>query len=470
MSVVADTGGDAFIENRTFDELRVGDSASLSHTVAQRDIDLFAAVSGDVNPAHVDPAYAATDMFHGIILHGMWGAGLISAVLGTKLPGPGTIYLGQDLRFRHPVLIGDVITATLTVRELAPEHGDVTLDCVCTNQNGKPVITGTAHARAPKDKVRRLKMSPPAVRVARHDRLRAALAPALGPAPLAAAVICPTDGRLLGVVSAAARAGYITPVLIGPGKLVRAAAASAGVDIGPFRMVEAIDARSAIIAAAALVRSGDAALLANGDPYTADFMHAVVARDAGLRMTRRISHVYIADAPDCARLLLVTDAGVNITPTLEAKAGIVQNAIDLAHQLGIATPRVAVLAALDTVHPQLRSTLDAAALAKMAERGQITGGLVDGPLAFDDAINPEAAKRNGIVSIVAGQSDILVAPDLESANMLMRQLIVLGGAEAAGIVVGARVPIVLLRRADGVETGVASFALAVLAARADGPH
>ncbi len=160
-----DTPIETYLENRTFDELTVGESASLTHTVVQRDIDLFAAATGDVNPAHVDPAYAATDMFHHIIIHGMWGAGLISAVLGTKLPGPGTIYMGQDLRFRYPVSLGDTITATLTVKEKRPEKGDVTLDCLCTNQDGRAVITGTAETRAPREKVRLRRATLPSVRV-----------------------------------------------------------------------------------------------------------------------------------------------------------------------------------------------------------------------------------------------------------------------------------------------------------------
>lgn len=162
-----DGNADGFIENRTFDELAIGETASLTHIVSQRDLDLFAASTGDVNPAHVDPAYAETDMFHGVIIHGMWGAGLISAVLGTKLPGPGTIYLGQDLRFRRPVRIGDTITATVTVREKKAERGDVTLDCVCTNQKGEAVITGVAETRAPEVKVRRARVALPEIRIER---------------------------------------------------------------------------------------------------------------------------------------------------------------------------------------------------------------------------------------------------------------------------------------------------------------
>src|SRR5271163_1019143 len=203
ISAMPDAIAETYIENRTFDELKVGDTASSAHTVTQRDIDLFATVTGDVNPAHVDPAYAETDMFHHIIIHGMWGAGLISAALGTKLPGPGTIYLGQDLRFTYPVSIGDTITATLTVREKKPEKGDVTLDCVCTNQHGEQVITGSAFARAPTAKIRRPRMAPPYVRVGRHDGTNAILARAGGYQPVPAAIVFPADAASLEAALAA---------------------------------------------------------------------------------------------------------------------------------------------------------------------------------------------------------------------------------------------------------------------------
>ncbi len=460
-----DAGGDAFLENRTFAELAVGESASLVHTVSQRDIDLFAAVSGDVNPAHTDPVYAATDMFHGIIIHGMWGAGLISAVIGTKLPGPGTIYLGQELRFRHPVAIGDTITATLTICEKKPEHGDVTLDCVCTNQTGAQVITGKAYARAPKKKVRVLKVAQPYVRVGRHDKLHALLDQAKGGGALATAVVYPIDAASLRAAVDGARAGYIMPILVGPEGKINAAAAAAVMDISAFRLIDAQDARSAASAAAGLVRSGEASLMMKGDLHTEDLMHAVVDATTGLRTPRRISHVYLMEAPDYPKLLLITDAAVHIAPTLDEKAGIVQNAIDLALLLGIASPRVAILSATETINPRLVSTLDAAALCKMAERGQITGGVLDGPLALDNAISPAAAAEKALGSSVAGQADILVVPDLEAGNLLSKQLTFLAGAEAAGVVLGARVPIILTSRADSAQTRLASCALAVLVAR-----
>jgi phosphate butyryltransferase len=461
-----DTIIDDFIENRTFAELKIGDAASLSHTVTQRDIDLFATVTGDVNPAHVDPAYAETDMFHHIIIHGMWGAGLISAVLGTRLPGPGTIYLGQDLKFRHPVNIGDTITATVTVTEKKAEKGDVILDCVCTNQDGKVVITGSAFTRAPSEKVRRRRVVLPEVIVGRHDGLHAILARAAGGAAVTTAVVFPVDALSLTGAVDAATAGLIAPVLIGPAGRIREAAKSAGLDISAFKVFDVADAAAAAAHAVKLARNGEVALLMKGDLHTDILMHEVVNAATGLRTARMISHVYLMDVPDYPRPLLLTDAAINITPNFLEKAGIVQNAIDLAQVIGIARPRVAILAAVETVSAKMPSTLDAAALCKMADRGQITGGVLDGPLAFDNAVSAAAAKEKNIVSAVAGRADILVAPDLEAGNMLAKQLTFMSGAEAAGVVLGAKVPIILTSRADNARTRQASCALAVLMARA----
>jgi phosphotransacetylase len=251
---------------------------------------------------------------------------------------------------------------------------------------------------------------------------------------------------------------------------IRAAAAEAGVDISLYRVIEEPDSSAAAVRAVALIRAGEAALLMKGSLHTDVLMHAVVAADTGLRTARHLSHVYLMDVPSYPRPLLITDAAINISPTLEGKRDIVQNAIDLAHVMGIAEPRVAILAAVETVNPAMRSTIDAAALCKMAERGQITGGLVDGPLAFDNAVSPEAAREKGITSPVAGLADILVVPDLEAGNMLAKQLSFLAGADAAGVVVGARVPIILTSRADSARTRIASCAVAVLMARAAPAH
>jgi phosphate butyryltransferase len=455
-----------FIENRVFDELAPGDTASLAHQVTQRDIDLFAAATGDFNPTHVDPAYAATDMFHHVIIHGMWGGGLISAVLGMQLPGPGTIYLGQDLRFLHPVSIGDTITATVTVRELHAETGDVVLDCVCINQDKQKVIAGQAHVRAPREKLRLLRAETPQIVVGRHGFMQALIAKAKSETPPPMAAVYPVDTLSLDAVLQAGRAGLVEPVLVGPEATIRAVAKASNLDLGAARIVEAPDAPSAAALAVAMARDGTVAMLMKGDLHTDVLMHPVLNSTTGLRTPRHVSHVYAADVPGYPRLLLLTDMAINIAPTLSDKVCIVQNAIECAHVLGIARPLVAILAAVETVNAKMPSTLDAAALCKMAERGQITGGLVDGPLAFDNAVSLEAAAEKGIVSEVAGRADILVVPDLEAGNMLAKELIYLAGAQAAGVVLGATVPIVLTSRADDTATRLASCALAVLLARA----
>ena len=459
---------DPMIENRTFDEIAVGDSASSVRTLAQEDIDLFAVVSGDVNPAHMDPAYAETDLFHKIIVHGMWGGALISAVFGTRLPGPGTIYLSQELHFRAPVAIGDTITTTVTAREKKPEKHRIVFDCVCTNQAGHAVITGTAEVQAPTEKVRRPRIELPEVRLSRHQRFRDLLVRTAGRPPVPIAVAHPCDDLSLGAAIEMAKARLVVPILVGPETKIRAVALAAGLDIAAYRIVDVPHSHAAAAAAVALVRTGEAALLMKGSLHTDELMHEVVAHDTGLRTERRLSHVYVMDVPSYPRPLLITDAALNIAPTLEEKRDIIQNAIDLAHIMGIELPKVAILAAVETVNPLMRSTVDAAALCKMADRGQITGGLLDGPLAFDNAVSPDAAKQKGIVSPVAGQADILVVPDLEAGNMLAKQLSFLAGADAAGVVVGARVPIILTSRADSERTRIASCAIAVLMARAAG--
>lgn len=285
-------------------------------------------------------------------------------------------------------------------------------------------------------------------------------------APVATAVVHPCDPVALGAAIEAADLGLIDPILVGPEHKIRATATAAGLDISRFRLAPAPHSHAAAARGVALVRSGEAQILMKGSLHTDELMHEVTAADTGLRTGRRISHVYIMDVPRYPRPLLITDAAINIAPSLEDKRDIVQNAIDVAHVLGVAQPRVAILSAVETVTSKVPSTLDAAALCKMADRGQIKGALLDGPLAFDNAVSPEAAAEKGIVSPVAGQADILVVPDLVSGNILAKQLTFLAGADAAGVVVGARVPIVLTSRADAETARISSCAVAVLMAHA----
>lgn len=284
--------------------------------------------------------------------------------------------------------------------------------------------------------------------------------------PVATAVAHPCSAAALIAAIEAAEAGLIEPILIGPEERIRKAAEEAGKDISPFRLIPAAHSHDAAAKAVALIRDGEARLLMKGSLHTDELMGAVVAKATGLRTERRISHAYLMDVPGHPRPLIITDAAINIAPSLEEKADIIRNAIDLAHVIEIAQPKVAILSAVETVNPAMSSTLDAAALCKMSDRGQITGGLLDGPLAFDNAISKAAAREKGIVSQVAGKAEILVVPDIEAGNMLAKQLTFLGGADAAGVVLGARVPIILTSRADSLRTRLASCAVAVLLARA----
>jgi phosphotransacetylase len=302
----------------------------------------------------------------------------------------------------------------------------------------------------------------PDVRLMSHAWSRSILGRALGSAPLTTAVVHPCDeASLRGAVEAAA-SKLIVPILVGPEVRIRSVADAAGLDISGFRLVPTAHSHESAERAVALVRAGEAKMLMKGALHTDELLHEVMRADTGLRTGRRLSHVFVLDVPGYARPLLVTDAAINIAPTLEDKVSIVQNAIDLAHVLGIEIPKVAVLAAVETVNPAMPSTLDAAALCKMADRGQIKGGIVDGPLAFDNAVSPAAAQEKGIVSPVAGQADILLVPDIEAGNMLVKQMTFMGGADAAGIVLGARVPIVLTSRADNTRTRLASCAVGAM--------
>jgi phosphate acetyltransferase len=285
-------------------------------------------------------------------------------------------------------------------------------------------------------------------------------AKALGRVPTA--VVHPCDESSICAAIEAGAAGLIEPILVGPTRKMQAAAARAGLDLRSLRIVDQPHSHAAAAKAVALVRQGEAELLMKGSLHTDELMHEVTAHETGLRTARRISHVFLMDVPTYHKPLFVTDGAINIAPTLEDKLDICQNAIDLARALGVERPRVAILSAVETVTSKIPSTVDAAALCKMAERGQITGGILDGPLALDNAISAEAARAKGIVSPVAGDADILVAPDLEAGNILAKQLTFLANAEAAGIVLGARVPIILTSRADSVRNRMASCAIAVL--------
>ena len=455
-----------FIENRTYDEIRVGDSANLTRTLKPEDIQLFAVMSGDVNPAHVDPEYAQSSMFHEVIAHGMWGAALISTVLGTEFPGPGTIYIGQTLRFSRPVKVGDTITIKITCKQKFDHNKHIIFDCLCTNQEGLKVISGEAEVLAPTAKVKRERFELPEVTISdRWARYRKLLARAKGLPPATVVFAQPLYAESLQSALAAAESGFVRPVLLGPEKEMRELAKANNIDLLRCRLIDVPHARAAVARAVEMARSGDADVIVQGDITTADFMLRLIGPDGGLRGVRRFSHVLYLDIANYPRPVIISDMMVNIEPTLDDKVEIVQNAIDFAHMMGIAEPKVAILAGIDTVTPKMRATVDAAALCKMADRGQITGAVVDGPLGIDNALSLVAARGAHLKSVVAGQADILIAPDLEAGNMLAKQLEHLSDAVSGGVVLGGKVPIVLANRNDSIESRVASLVLSLLVAK-----
>jgi phosphate acetyltransferase/phosphate butyryltransferase len=453
------------LRNRPFDEIAVGDRATLQRTLTTADIQLFAAMSGDLNPTHMDAEYAASTRYHGVIAHGMWGAALISALLGTRLPGPGTCYAGQTLSFHAPVRVGDTLTVTVTVRFREEETRRLVLDCLCTNQDGVTVISGEASVIAPAERIERPRGTLPQVRIAlQHgDELVRLLQHVRPLGRMKMAVVYPCDAVSLSAALEARAAGLIEPVLIGPRARLLAVAQQSGAAIDEVAIEDVPHAHAAAARAVELALKGEVEGLMKGSLHTDELMAAVVK--SALRTDRRMSHCFLMQAPAYPRPFIITDAALNIAPSLLDKADIIRNAVDLAHAFGVARPRVAILAAVETINPSMPATLDAGALCKMADRGQITGAVLDGPLAFDNAVSAAAARTKGIVSEVAGAADILVVPDLESGNMLAKQLEYLAGAASAGVVLGARVPIVLTSRADPREARVASCAVALVVAR-----
>jgi phosphate acetyltransferase len=300
----------------------------------------------------------------------------------------------------------------------------------------------------------------------KHQKYETLIARCKALAPVACAVAHPCDESSLRGAVEAGQMGLLKPILVGPKARIDALAKQFGIDISACEVVDAPHSEGSAEIAVRLAREGKAEMLMKGSLHTDELMAAVVKRETGLRTSRRISHCFIMDVPEIDRVVIITDAAVNIFPTLVDKVHIVQNAIDLARALGLESPKVAILSAMETVNPQVPSTIEAAALCKMAERGQITGGILDGPLALDNAIDLGAAKIKKITSPVAGRADILVVPDLEAGNMLAKSLSFMADADAAGIVLGARVPIILTSRADSVETRLASCAVAALVAKA----
>jgi phosphate acetyltransferase len=450
------------ITNKTFDEIQIGDTATMQRALTKQDIDGFGFLSGDMNPTHFSDEYAKMLLErHKLVGHSMWGGALISSLLGNELPGPGTVYQSQSFEFHDAVELGDVLTITVTAKSKDSADGTVMFDCLAVNQRNEKIITGSARVKAPAKKPTEAESPYAAMQLRRKTAFKRLIDYVKDWDRIPVAVCHPCGKEALEGPIEAAKLNLIDPILVGPKSTIQALAESLNLDISAYRLVDTLHSHDSAAKAVALCRSGEAEALMKGSLHTDEMMSEVVSKATGLRTERRISHVFVMDVPTYSKPLFITDAAINIYPDLEAKVDILKNAIQLAHALNIAQPKVAILSAVETVNPKIPATIDAAALCKMADRGQITGALIDGPLAFDNAISKEAVLIKGIKSPVAGEADILLAPDLEAGNMLGKQLIYFGKADSAGVVMGARAPIVLTSRADSAEGRLASCAVAV---------
>lgn len=449
-------------ENKTYDELQIGDEASIKRVCTGNDLYVFAHASGNLNPLHLpDPDHDGSDRRE-TIAPSMWVGALVSAVLGNVLPGAGTLYNAQSFRFVNRVHVGDELTVTVKVLEKLGQNM-VRLSTRVVGRGADLVAEGAAEVYAPTQKMSTEDEAIPQIELRSHRHFGRLLDACKGLSPLRTAVVSPEEKNALGGALLAAAKGLIVPVLIGDVAAIQRAATAAGYGLTGVEIHQVPGAEMAAALAANLAAKGEVDAIMKGSLHTDQLLHAVLDKAHGLRTGRRLSHVFIFDVPGIDHLLMVTDAAINIAPDLEDKIDIVQNAIDLALALGIVKPKVSVLSAVETVNLKIPSTLDAAILSKMAERGQIRGGLVDGPLAMDNAIDIEAASSKGITSLVAGHADILVVPNLESGNMLAKELVFVTHAQGAGLVLGAKVPIILTSRADDEKTRLASCAIALLA-------
>ncbi|MFT3975293.1 MAG: bifunctional enoyl-CoA hydratase/phosphate acetyltransferase [Amaricoccus sp.] len=450
------------LENRTLAELQPGDTAELRRTCTADDLFAFAVTSGNHNPMHLPGEDGDDDPTTEAVAPSMWVGSLISAVLGNVLPGVGTLYRSQSFEFLDRAHAGDDLVARVTVLAKA-EDGTVRLGTeVVRAGDGSVIVRGEATVLAPRIKHRFEDGDLPGLVVQRHRHFDALLERAEALPPIGVAVVAPEEPNSLGGALLAARHHLIVPILVGARARIEATAREIGASLGGIEILDVADHGAASNAAVDLVVAGRAQALMKGHLHTDELLRAALRKENGLRAGRRFTHVFVMDVPGLSHPLLVTDAAINIAPDLATKVDIVQNAIDLALSLGIEEPKVGVLSAVETVNPAIPSSVDAALLSKMAERGQIKGGIVDGPLAMDNAIDIGAARTKGIESRVAGRAEVLVVPDLDAGNMLAKQLAYISRAEGAGLVMGAKVPIILTSRADGEKARLASCAVAAI--------
>lgn len=446
-----------------YDALHIGQEAMMTRLCRNEDLIVFSHASGSLNPLHLPDRNLDGDGHIEAVAPGAWIAALIAGVVGNQLPGPGTVFRSQNLRFLGQAKVGDTLQVTVRVTEKMADHF-VRLAVMVAGPTGL-IAEGDLVVTAPKAQLNYDDLSVPGLVVQSHRHFDALIARAEVMPALPVIVICPESAdAVLGAVQARDH-GLIMPLFVGAPDKIAAAAAEAGADISGVEIVAVPDHRAAALRAVAMIHEGRGRALMKGHLHTDQILHAILKKDGGLRTNRRLSHVFVMDVPGLDHLLFVTDAAINIAPDLGCKVSIVQNAIDLARALGVDRPKVGILSAVETVTADIPSTLDAAILAKMAERGQITGGDVDGPLAMDNAVDPGAARAKGLTGLVAGRADILVAPNLEAGNMIAKELSFLAHAEAAGVVMGAQVPVILTSRADSARARLASCAVAVILAK-----
>lgn len=437
--------GGASIRNKLFQDLSIGETASMERSITGEDIRVWASITGNFN--------INEDLSHGYGIAAAWATTMFSTLIGTRLPGTGSVIKSASVEFVRPIHAGDRVTVTVAVKEKKAETGTVVLECRCV-ESGRELITIAFAEVAPPTE--RIEIKEPS-----HN-LDLLVNACNGLPPVATAVVHPCSAEsLIGAIEAW-EAKLITPVLVGPEARIREIAAEHQLDIAPFALVSTQFSQESAEKAAILAGQGKVHALMKGSLHSDEFLHGILVKEAGLRTDRRLSHVFLISVPTYSRRVIVTDAAMNIAPDLDAKKEIAQNAIIFARSIGIEQPKVAAVCAVEEVKTTMQSTLDAAALAKMGERKQIEGGIVDGPLAFDNAVDPEAARIKGIVSPVAGSADILLVHDIETGNAVAKQLTFMADAQCAGLVLGARVPIILTSRADSPDARRWSAALAVL--------
>jgi phosphotransacetylase len=454
-----------FIESKTYDEISVGDTASTEHVLTTDDAMAFASISGFRSVLRSDELIERAG---GVPPTGpnMWCASLVSGLFSMNIPGPGCTLTNISLSFYTRIHVGDRILVMAQVMAKDDATKTITFDCEAHNGAGARIFSGTAQLLAPPTKLRWSTLPVPQLIVNDpYRRYHGLIARAASKPTVKTAIVWPCDEVSRGGAIQAFLDKLIIPVLVGSEATIRNLATTLKLDLGNIQIVDSADSRAAAVRAVEMARKGEVQMLMKGSLHTDELMGAVVSREGGMRTGRRISHVFALDVPSYHKTLYVTDAAINIQPDLETKIDILQNAIDMMLTLEVVKPKVAILSAVESVNAAIPSTLDAAALCKMTDRGQITGAIVDGPLAFDNAISSDAARIKKIKSPVAGDPDLLMVPNLEAGNILFKQLQYLAGALAAGVVVGAKVPIVLTSRADGELARMASCALGVLLAK-----